>query len=261
MKLQDILRERELPVPHTRDFQDDELDMFMHKMSTEGWRHIGSGSFSDVYAKGDQIIKVFRDSRDAQGTRCLIRFHRAAQKSNNPHLPKVYFTKTYKGDVNPDLYEPQIHVQHYIIGTERLYPIDSEVVWKALDSYSKDPHKKFTKAAFLTVELTVLEMIDVFRAAENAGVIKHDPDSAHLLDGPKRHSLSATKYMESKLEDLSKEFLTNIKDPLVQAFKLILRLANEDKPCFTDYFGRNTMMRKDGTIVFADPIADEDKTW
>lgn len=205
------------------------------------WYAVGSGgSYSMVYQKGNDVLKVFKDEFQP-GTRCLIRFHRMAQTANNPHFPKVYFVKTYRGEELEKLVAPQKHKQHYIIGTEALEEINVDRVWAMLPT-QKMARKKML--AFLSVG--ALNIIPIHHAADDMGFIPSKPGSA-----------GAMREVITFLKALAAEYMEeNANDPLVQAYLTIRKMIKADRACFGDFGGNNTMMRKDGTLVLADPIGD-----
>ena len=212
------------------------VDEGLHQWLREnGWYVVSTGgSYSTVYQKGDDVLKVFKDEYQP-GTRCLIRFHRMAQTANNPHFPKVYFVKTYKGEREEKMLTPQTHKQHYIIGSEALEEINMELVWAML------PTKKMARKKMLAfLSAGALNIIPLQEAVEALQLAPKGPRHAiELLKG------LAGKYMEE-----------NPNDPLVQAYLAVRKIIKADRACFGDFGGNNTMMRKDGTLVIADPVGD-----
>lgn len=244
MKLIDLFELRDVKLPtRAQDIKKmTKIDGFtvdegLHEWLRQNeWYVVGSGgSYSMVYQKGDDVLKVFKDEFQP-GTRCLIRFHRMAQTANNPHFPKVYFVKTYRGEEVEKLITPQKHKQHYIIGTEALEEINVDRVWSMLPT-QKMARKKML--AFLSVG--ALNIIPIHHAVDDMGIIP-EGGMKQTIGVMKKF---AAKYMEE-----------NANDPLVQAYLTIQELIKRDRACFGDFGGNNTMMRKDGTLVLADPIGD-----
>lgn len=221
------------------------VDEGLHEwLRQNGWYVVSTGgSYSTVYQKdgGNEVLKVFKDEFQP-GTRCLIRFHRMAQAANNPHFPKVYFVKTYKGARDEKMLPPQTHKQWYIIGTEALDEIDLNRVWAMLPT-QKTARKKML--GFLSVG--ALNIIPVPDAVKELGL-----DSGEGRGG----AVQLRKNMQI-LKGLAGKYITeNPNDPLVQAYLIIREQIKADRACFGDFGGNNTMMRKDGTLVLADPIGD-----
>ena len=212
------------------------VDEGLHQWLRENdWYVVSTGgSYSTVYQKGNDVLKVFKDEYQP-GTRCLIRFHRMAQTANNLHLPKVYFVKTYKGEREEKMLAPQTHKQHYIIGTEALEEIDLKKVWAMLPT-QKTARKKML--AFLSTG--ALNIIPMQEAIETLQLAPKGPRHAIQL-----LTALAEKYMAE-----------NPNDPLVQAYLAVKKIIGADRACFGDFGGNNTMMRKDGTLVISDPVGD-----
>lgn len=245
---------REVPVPKGRkglvqpgEEIDPELKDNLRKM---GWRWVSAGSFSTVFSKGEHVLKIFLDD-EVPGTRCLIRFHRMAMKVNNPHFPKVNFVKTYKGVRHDKIYPPQQHKQHFIIGTEKLYPIDisaEKKIWNTMPFDQKERAKRI--AFYSTGGVSIINPEDAINELDGMGFIssKGVPLHAKVSRGIKVMDKLAIEYIQDNYED----------DPLVKALSLVKQMPIKDQSCFTDMGGSNTMMRKDGTIVLSDPIADDE---
>lgn len=249
MKLHELLTEiRDIPVPKGKSAADIPDDI-TNKLRGSGWKWEGSGSFSNVFSKGNDVVKIFLDD-ESPGTRCLIRFHRIAMKVNNPHLPKVYFVKTYAGEPHERIYPPQKVRQHFIIGTERLYPINTTTDKKLWNTLPSNPKERASRLAFLMSGIGVLDMHDVINELEGMGAITYPPDTKLW----QKISVGMRKMRDMSLEYIKK----HPEDPIIQAIRLVNDMPEQDESCFNDMGGLNTMMRKDGTIVLSDPIADDE---
>jgi hypothetical protein len=201
-----------------------------------GYNRIGSGSYSLVYGKGYYVIKIQHPDMYTDKTmKCNIRFHRIALKSNNPHLPKVYFVKVYKNDEG---------VYKYVFGTEKLYPIHYDINDAKLP---KNIEMAAMYVSFLYNNLSIMSVDDAIEfVTKSLGPAPHDENSS-------RFDIGSTE--RDRLRDLANNFIKT-KHPLALAFLEVVSLL-QDSQCFADLAERNIMQRKDGTIVFADPIADK----
>lgn len=195
------------------------------------YKKLGSGSYSLVYGKGDYVIKIQHPHMLTDKTmKCNIRFHRMALQSNNPHFPKVYFVRVYKNDEG---------VYKYVFGTERLYPADHQIHEEHLP---KNIELSAMYVAFLALQLNIIDLDDAIFFIDNA--IGEKEDGVTHRD---------------RLGKLAIGFIKT-KHPLALAYMQVVGLL-QDSQCFADLAARNTMQRRDGTIVFADPIADKTRDW
>ena len=249
MKVTDLftpLYERELSMPQ----QVDQIELLKQQLDREGWIWVNRGSYSLVWRKGNDVIKVFRDNPEAPVSRCLIRFHRMAMKAGNPHFPKVHFVKTIKGSPDPRIMEPQTHKQHFVIGTERLFPMNESVVLKHIPK----TYEGVLQAAMMSDAIGAVTPKTVITLANDIGIDTGFDLAVYHLDNP----FEQRAKMVEMVQEWAEEYVAlNPQDPLYQAYLMVEQMMEQDESCFLDAGGTNTMMRKDGTIVLSDPIADD----
>ena len=188
-------------------------------LEANGFEVVGRGMFARAFGKPNhnRIVKLSTKQDD-----CWITFAQYAMtKTNNKHLPKIPWIKRYQGIFRGD------PTEFFVTIIERLAPLDDKAIARITD-----PGVLFGLLHYADLEYETMDSI------EQAIKTKSNPDDDE----------------EFEVLNIYRDDILRYKNhPFINTIKQINSLPGN---CVSDLHSGNLMVRKDGTVVITDPIAD-----
>lgn len=218
------------------------------ELNKKGFKKVGKGAYSRVFGKDgvDYVIKITSGKR-LECTKAYIKLSRYG--NINRHLPRVLKFKVYNTH--------KTHRDFMVTALERLYEFDPGMI-----RLTKDKKYNAGFLSFLSYRFELHDIIDLLYQNE---IIKDRADAVGLIVN--RSKALTPKYLASKIESDLGSWISEVFGPLenrwledyshtpfVKAYLLIQDLYEKTPNCGLDMYQRNFLMRKDGTLVFSDPV-------